>query len=113
MSKVKIFATIVLDELHNISLNPKVFDAENNIFYQEIEPDTEMTQYNNWKPWNGYYIEYGFIDTTDNKYYQEYDEFLETLESTEYETFMSHSYSVEKVDIYKEGVLVETKYNKI
>lgn len=126
MSKIKIFANFVKDYdsveyISNIGLNPDVFSkcefekedvVETGVYFQEIDPDTEMTQYGDWKPWNGYVTNYGFLDNND-KYYDEDDEIFDTLDTIEYEEFMSHLVPVDKIEVFKEGVLVKTKYNKI
>lgn len=126
MSKIKIFANFVKDYdsieyISNIGLNPDVFSkcefekedvVETGVYFQEIDPNTEMTRYGGWKPWNGYVTNYGFLDNND-KYYDEDDEIFDTLNTIEYEEFMSHLVPVDKIEVFKEGVLVETKYNKI
>lgn len=124
--KIKIFATFISDgdgepSILRIGLNPNCFpkdklkgcySTESDVYFQEIDPDSEVTDFEGWKPYNGKYREYGFYRDPDSKViYTEGQLYDQESTFSDYYTFkawMDSLVEVVKVMVYKNGELIET-----
>lgn len=121
---MKIFATFISDgdgypSIFRIGLNSEAFpkdkfngaySTESDIYFQEINPDTEVTNYEDdaWMPYNGKIaVDHGWM--INNRFISEYnDEWPE--EGSEYENLDDHGPRVIKYEIYEKGELVDVKF---
>lgn len=111
---MKIFATFLIGEdkveIYRIGTNPKSFSEEkyqdefykeSELFFQDINTTTDPNL-TSWIPYNGYYYaEIGYINPDTNEFYN--------IESITKENSSNLIYG-ERVEIYKDGNLIETKF---
>ena len=106
---MKIFCTFEEDNdsfISKIGFNSKIFPKESVIYYQDINIETEVTDNENWLPYEGKIpIEFGYLIV--NKFYinEELPEIFEELTDL-------YKYEAIKYNIYKDGKVIRTEIIK-
>ena len=103
---MKIFCTFEEDNypfISKIGVNPKIFPKESVIYYQDINIETEVTDNENWIPYEGKIpLEFGYLI---------FDKFYinEELPKTFEELDDLYKYEAIKYNIYKNGKIIRTE----
>lgn len=105
---MRLFATLYLDEVNEISLNPDLLSDD--VYYIDISPDKVynivtpvVDPDSNWKMWKGVEIREFCYDPLNDKYYSEYDcpDDIYAKSATKYITYKDGKIIDERYEIYE------------